>query len=86
MANGLYRKAAIAGIGETDYSRNSGRSELTLALQAVSAAIKDAGLTPKDIDGLVKYQVDSNSEGEIANALGMDHLRFYGQSPRGGLP
>jgi acetyl-CoA acetyltransferase len=79
MANGLYRNAAIAGIGETDYSRSSGRSELTLALQAISAAIKDAGLTPKDIDGLVKYQVDSNSEGEIANALGLDHLRFYGE-------
>lgn len=79
MPNGLYRKAAIVGIGETDFSSQSGRSELTLALQAISAAIKDAGLTPKDIDGILKFQVDSNSEGEIAGSLGMDHLRFYGE-------
>lgn len=79
MQDGLYKKAAIVGIGETDYSRDSGRSELMLALQAISAAIEDAGLTPKDIDGLVKFQVDATAEGEVASCLGMDHLRFYGE-------
>ncbi|MBI4497699.1 MAG: lipid-transfer protein [Chloroflexi bacterium] len=79
MQHGLSKKAAIVGIGETDYSRESGRSELTLALQAITAAIRDAGLTPKDIDGLLKFQVDTVTEGEIASCLGMDHLRFYGE-------
>ena len=68
MQNGLYKQAAIVGIGATEFSRDSGRSELTLALQAISAAIADAGLTPKDIDGLLKFQVDANGEGEIAAA------------------
>ena len=79
MPNRLYKQAAIVGIGATEFSRDSGRSELTLALQAISAAIADAGLTPQDIDGLLKFQVDANGEGEIAACLGMDHLRFYGE-------
>ena len=54
MTNDLRGKVAIAGVGETDYSRNSGRSELTLALQAIHAALDDAGLTAKDVDGLMQ--------------------------------
>ena len=40
--------AAIAGIGVTEFSKNSGRSELQLAAEAVLAAIRDAGLRPAD--------------------------------------
>ncbi|MGA7053803.1 MAG: lipid-transfer protein, partial [Mycobacterium sp.] len=36
---------AIAGIGQTEFSKESGRSELQLACEAVSAAIDDAGLS-----------------------------------------
>lgn len=46
----LRDKAAIVGIGETEYSKNSGMSNLALLLQAATRAIEDAGLTPKDID------------------------------------
>jgi len=46
----LRDKAAIVGIGETEYSRNSGMSDMALLLQASVRAIEDAGLTPKDID------------------------------------
>ena len=35
--------AAIAGIGHTEFSKSSGRSELQLAAEAVRAAIVDAG-------------------------------------------
>lgn len=79
MQDSLYKKAAIVGIGETDFSRDSGRSEIVLALEAIMAAIKDAGLSPKDIDGLLKFQVDSNSEAEIASCLGLERVRFYGE-------
>jgi 3-oxoacyl-[acyl-carrier-protein] synthase III len=44
---------AIAGIGATEFSKDSGRSELRLAAEAVRAALDDAGLTPADVDGLV---------------------------------
>ncbi len=79
MQDSLYKKAAIVGIGETNFSRDSGRSEIVLALEAIMAAIHDAGLTPKDIDGLLKFQVDSNSEAEIASCLGLERVRFYGE-------
>ena len=39
--------AAIAGIGQTEFSKESGRSELQLACEAVKAAIDDAGLRPQ---------------------------------------
>ena len=38
--------AAVAGIGQTEFSKESGRSELQLACEAVKAAIEDAGLRP----------------------------------------
>ena len=44
---------AIAGIGATEFSKDSGRSELRLAAEAVRAALDDAALTPADVDGLV---------------------------------
>ncbi len=59
---GLSGKAAIAGIGATDFSKNSGRSELRLAAEAVLDALADAGLEPSDVDGLVTFTMDSNLE------------------------
>lgn len=51
----LANRAAIVGIGATDFSKDSGRSELRLAAEAVQAAVADAGLTPSDVDGLVSF-------------------------------
>jgi acetyl-CoA acetyltransferase len=75
---------AIAGIGETDYSANSGRSELRLAAEASLAAIQDAGLTPADIDGMVTFTLDSNDELELQRALGVPGLNWTGRTPFGG--
>jgi acetyl-CoA acetyltransferase len=44
FANDLCDRAAIVGIGATEFSKDSGRSELRLALEATSAALEDAGL------------------------------------------
>jgi len=70
-------KCAIVGIGETDYSKCSGRSELSLVLEASQKAIKDAGLTPKDIDGMVRFVVDPTTEEEVIASLGISELTFY---------
>ena len=51
-------RCAIVGIGATEFSRDSGRSDLTLATEASLAAIADAGLAPEDIDGIVRCDVD----------------------------
>ena len=45
-------EVAIAGIGEAEYSKGSGRTARDLAAEAAERAIADAGLTPADIDGL----------------------------------
>ena len=39
MPTTLKNEAAIVGIGQTEFSKNSGRSELQLACEAVNAAI-----------------------------------------------
>ncbi|MDB5583552.1 MAG: hypothetical protein JWR80_8728 [Bradyrhizobium sp.] len=75
---------AIAGIGQTEFSKNSGRSELQLAAEASLAAIRDAGLTPADIDGMVTYTHDSSEEIELARALGIPELQWLGRTPYGG--
>ena len=56
----LRDQAIIAGIGQTEFSKCSGRSELQLAAEAAKAAIEDAGMTPADIDGMVTFTLDSN--------------------------
>jgi acetyl-CoA acetyltransferase len=80
----LRDKTAIVGIGHTEYSRDSGRSELTLACEAIGAAIADAGLTPADIDGITKYTMDNNDPIDIARNLGIPELRFAGEVNYGG--
>ena len=75
---------AIVGVGETDYSRNSGRTELTLALQAIQAALNDAGIEPRDVDGLMKWWVDTSLEAEVAANLGIRDLAWWGEINQAG--
>jgi 17-hydroxy-3-oxo-4-pregnene-20-carboxyl-CoA lyase len=76
--------AAIAGIGQTEFSKDSGRSELQLAAEAVRAAINDAGLKPADVDGLVTMTVDPNDELALMGSVGMEEVRWTSRTPFGG--
>ena len=42
-------RAAIVGLGATEFSKNSGRTELRLAMEATLAALSDAGIDPKEV-------------------------------------
>ncbi|MDT4943541.1 MAG: 17-hydroxy-3-oxo-4-pregnene-20-carboxyl-CoA lyase [Pseudonocardiales bacterium] len=84
MSGGLSGKAAIAGIGATEFSKDSGRSELRLAAECVRAALDDAGLRPSDVDGLVTFTMDANSEIAVAREVGIPELRFFSQIGYGG--
>ena len=84
MSGELSGKAAIVGIGATDFSKNSGRSELRLASEAVLDALDDAGLTPADVDGMVTFTMDSNTEVAIARATGIGELKFFSKIHHGG--
>lgn len=81
---GCRGEAAIAGIGATDFSKGSGRSELRLAAEAMLDALADAGLTPADADGMVTFTMDSNTEVEVARATGIGDLKFFSKIHYGG--
>ncbi|HAD08900.1 MAG TPA: transporter [Porticoccaceae bacterium] len=68
-------KAAIVGIGETEYTRGSERPSSEAMLEATRKAIADSGLKPSDIDGLVLPPVLITAE-EIAANLGIEDLRY----------
>jgi acetyl-CoA acetyltransferase len=76
--------AAIAGIGATEFSKDSGRSELRLAAEATLAALADAGLSPSDVDGLVTFTMDNTAEIALARELGIGELRFFSHIGYGG--
>jgi len=84
MSNQLGGKAAIVGIGATEFSKDSGRSEMSLASEAVLAAIRDSGLERSDIDGMVTSSTDNNPDIEIARNVGIGSLRHFSRVHYGG--
>lgn len=83
-ANGLRDRAAVVGIGATEFSKHSGRSELQLAAEATLDALADAGLSPADVDGMVTYTGDASDEIAIARSIGIPELTFFSRIPHGG--
>ncbi|MCL1038099.1 lipid-transfer protein [Shewanella submarina] len=84
MEKNISGQAAIVGLGATEFSKNSGRTELKLAMEATLAALKDAGIDPADVDGFCSYSVDKVPEYEIARLLGCKEVKFFSQIPHGG--
>jgi acetyl-CoA acetyltransferase len=80
----LRDKAAIVGIGATEFSKNSGRSELRLAIDAVRAALEDAGIEAGAVDGLVSFDLDNTGQAELARQIGAGALRYFSVVPYGG--
>jgi len=80
----LSDRTAIAGIGATEFSKDSGRSELRLAVEAVAAALDDAGLSPSEVDGMATFTMDNNPEIEVNRYLGGGDLRFFSRTHYGG--
>ncbi|MFI7128355.1 lipid-transfer protein [Nonomuraea sp. NPDC050153] len=77
-------RTAVAGVGATEFSKKSGRSELRLAAEAVLAALDDAGLSPGDVDGMVTYTQDSSQEIAVAREAGIGDLTFFSRVEYGG--
>lgn len=75
---------AIVGIGQTEFSKDSGRSELQLACECIKAALDDAGLKPSDVDGMSTFVLDNNEDVDLVGALGIENLRFSSRAPHGG--
>lgn len=80
----LRDKACVSGIGETLYSKRAEQGVVGLQLQASLAAIRDAGLEPKDIDGLIPIGVVSAIAEDFIDNFGIPDLRFSALIPHGG--
>lgn len=81
---------AIVGIGETEVSRRSEATSVSLGLQAAIAAIRDAGLSPSDIDGVITQQTRANPQANasplLAQRLGIRPVYVNDISLSGGAP
>jgi acetyl-CoA acetyltransferase len=77
-------RVAIAGIGATEFSKDSGRTEMRLAVEATLAALADAGLEPAEVDGMCTYTMDHNPEMDVHRLIGGRELRFFSRIDYGG--
>src|SRR3546814_15467872 len=66
-------KAAITGVGQTDFVKGTERTAVEMMLTASRRAIADAGLKPSDIDGMVPAPIYPTSE-EMAANLGRESV------------
>lgn len=77
-------RAAIVGIGQTAFAKGLADTELSLACQAISMAIDDAGLSPTDIDGLSMFSMEEGREVEVARNLGLGDVTYFSEVGYGG--
>lgn len=82
--NWLKERAAVTGIGETEYTKGSGKSILALQLEASLKAIEDAGLSPKEIDGVIPYATTNAVAEDFITNFGIEDLRYSATTPMGG--
>lgn len=83
-SKGLSGQAAIVGIGATEFSKNSGRTEIQLAVECVLAALNDAGIDPAEVDGISTFTMDNNPEVEVFRLIGGRELKFFSRVHYGG--
>jgi acetyl-CoA acetyltransferase len=84
MSRGFSGAAAIAGIGATEFSKDSGRSEWQLACESVLTALEDAQIGVEEVDGFALFTMENNPEIAVARALGIPELSFFSRIPHGG--
>lgn len=77
-------RAAIVGIGQTDFARKLDPSETELACLAIRDALDDAGIHPSEVDAMSAFTWESTEENEIAANLGFGDVRFFSRIGYGG--
>ena len=80
----LRDKACVTGVGETTYLRGSSQSAFELQIEASLKAIADAGLDPKQIDGVIPIGIVSATAEDFIDNFGIPDLRFSAIVPHGG--
>src|SRR5260370_27699729 len=77
-------QVAIVGIGQTSFGKGLPDSELSLACQAIVAALVDCGIAPSEVDGLASYTMELNREVDVARNVGLGDITFFSQVGYGG--
>lgn len=77
-------QAAIVGIGETEFTKESGVSDLRLSLEATKAALADAKINAHDIDGIIIPTVVGATTEDLTTNLGIENLRYHAAVVLGG--
>jgi acetyl-CoA acetyltransferase len=83
MGDNFEQQAIISGIGISRVGRKTGIGDLELTIESSLAAIADAGLEPKDIDGIAS--LGETPVRRAAAALGIEPTWTGGMVPIGGL-
>jgi acetyl-CoA acetyltransferase len=78
------RQATVVGIHALPFSKNMGMTERNAGARAILAALRDAGLTVADVDGMFRYVWEGTTEMEMARILGVRNLRAFGEVDYGG--
>jgi acetyl-CoA acetyltransferase len=80
----LQDRTAVVGIGQTAFGKGLPDTELSLACQAISTAIDDAGLQPSEVDGIAMFSMEDGREVDVARNVGLGDITFFSQVGYGG--
>ena len=84
MVTPIKDRTAIVGIGQTAFAKALEGTELSLACQAITAALADAGIAPSEVDGMSSYAMEANIETEVARSVGVGDVTWFSQVGFGG--
>ena len=74
----------MVGIGQTALGKGLPDTELSLACQAVSLALDDAGIAPAEVDGLASFTLEHDREVDVARNVGLGDITWFSQVGYGG--
>jgi acetyl-CoA acetyltransferase len=77
-------ETAVVGIGQTKLGKGLPDTELSLACQAISLALDDAGIAPSEVDGLASFTLEPFREVDVARNVGLGDITFFSQVGFGG--